>query len=134
LRDYLGQSNLVLFFCPKMSSPCGIKEITEFSDHDMDFARHACAVVGVGRADCLALATLRDHEGIGIRLLADCDARVAKAYGAWQAREVDGHRKFGVTRSTFIIDRGGIVRHALYNINYKGHALDVLRLVKELDS
>jgi len=31
-------------------------------------------------------------------------------------------------------DRSGIIRHALYNVNYKGHALDVLRLVKELNS
>jgi peroxiredoxin Q/BCP len=47
---------------------------------------------------------------------------------------VDGHRKFGIARSTFIIDKSGVIRHALYNVNYKGHALEVLRLVKELNS
>ena len=49
-------------------------------------------------------------------------------------KEVDGHKKFGIVRSTFIIDRNGVIRHALYNVNYKGHALEVLRLVKELNS
>ena len=47
---------------------------------------------------------------------------------------MDGHKKFGVARSTFVIDRTGTIRHALYNVNYKGHALDVLRLIKELKS
>ncbi|MBF1166369.1 MAG: peroxiredoxin, partial [Dechloromonas agitata] len=54
-------------------------------------------------------------------------------YGVWQAKEVDGHKKFGVCRSTFVIDRAGMIRHALYNVNYKGHAAEVLRLVRELD-
>ncbi|MBL8404239.1 MAG: redoxin domain-containing protein, partial [Dechloromonas sp.] len=76
----------------------------------------------------------RDKEGIGIELLSDTEGIVCKQYGVWQAREVDGHKKFGVCRSTFVIDRSGIIRHALYGVNYKGHALEVLRMVKELDS
>ena len=32
----------------------------------------------------------------------------------------------------FLIDRQGIVRHALYGVNAKGHAAEVLKLVKEL--
>jgi peroxiredoxin Q/BCP len=36
-------------------------------------------------------------------------------------------------RSTFVIDRKGIVRHALYGVSPRGHALEVLELVKKLD-
>jgi peroxiredoxin Q/BCP len=79
-------------------------------------------------------AEFRDKEGIGLELLSDIEGVVCKQYGVWQAREVDGHKKFGIVRSTFIIDRTGIIRHALYNVNYKGHALEVLRLVKEMNS
>ena len=38
----------------------------------------------------------------------------------------------GVLRSTFIIDRTGVVRHALYGVNPRGHAAEVLNLVKGL--
>ena len=51
----------------------------------------------------------------------------------WQQKEVDGQRRFAIVRSTFVIDRAGDVRHALYNVNYKGHAQEVLRLVKDLN-
>ena len=112
----------------------GQKEVTDFSDHEDEFLRQDCVLFGISRDDCMKHAEFRDKEGIGIELLSDMEGVVCKQYGVWQAKEVDGHRKFGVCRSTFIIDRRGIIRHALYNVNYKGHALEVLRLVKELNS
>ena len=134
LARYEGKNHLVLFFYPKDGTPCCTREATDFSDHEDDFKRHGCLLFDISRDDCLKHAEFRDKEGIGIELLSDTEGAVCKQYGVWQAREVDGHRKFGIVRSTFIIDREGIIRHALYNVNYKGHALDVLRLVKELNS
>lgn len=134
LARYEGKNHLVLFFYPKDGTPCCTREATDFSDHEDDFKRHGCLLFGISRDDCLKHAEFRDKEGIGIELLSDIEGAVCKRYGVWQAREVDGQRKFGIVRSTFVIDREGIIRHALYNVNYKGHALDVLRLVKELNS
>ena len=134
LRAYEGKKNLVLFFYPKDGTPSCTREATDFSDHETDFVREGCLLFGISRDDCLEHAEFRDREGIGLELLSDADGSVCRQYGVWQAREVDGHRKFGIVRSTFIIGRNGTIRHALYNVNYKGHALEVLRLVKELNS
>ena len=38
----------------------------------------------------------------------------------------------GILRSTFIIDKEGVVRHALYDIKPKGHAAEILELVRGL--
>lgn len=35
-------------------------------------------------------------------------------------------------RSTFVIDKKGIVRHALYGVTPRGHAEEVLELVRGL--
>ena len=88
----------------------------------------------MSRDEGLKHAEFGDREGIGTELLSDAEGLVFKQDGVWQAREVDGHRKFGIVRSTFVSDKSGVIRHALYNVNYKGHALEVLRLVKELNS
>ena len=69
-----------------------------------------------------------------MRLLSDGDGAACKQYGVWQAKDVDGVKKHGIVRSTFIIDKHGVLRLALYGVNAKGHALDVLRAVKELNS
>lgn len=134
LATTLGNKHVVVFFYPKDGTPCCTKEVTDFSDHEEEFLRHGCLLYGVSRDDCLKHAEFRDKEGIGIDLLSDTEGEVCEQYGVWQLREVDSQKKFGIVRSTFIIDRSGVIRHALYNVNYKGHALDVLRLVKELNS
>ena len=43
-------------------------------------------------------------------------------------------KKHGIVRSTFVIDKQGVLRFVLYGVNAKGHALEVLREVKELNS
>lgn len=133
LANYKGKSHVVLFFYPKDGTPCCTVEVTEFSDHESDFGRQDCVLFGISRDDCLKHAEFRDKEGIGLPLLSDEEGIVSKQYGVWQAKEVDGQKKFGIVRSTFVIDKEGVIRHALYNVNYRGHALDVLRLVKEMN-
>jgi len=134
LAAFKGKKHIVLFFYPKDGTPGCTMEATDFSDHEEDFHEQGCVLFGISRDECLKHAEFRDKEGIGTELLSDMEGVVCKQYGVWQAREVDGHRKFGIARSTFIIDKSGVIRHALYNVNYKGHALEVLRLVKELNS
>jgi peroxiredoxin Q/BCP len=134
LAAYTGKKHVVLFFYPKDGTPCCTKEATDFSDHEDEFGHADCVLFGISRDECIQHAEFRDKEGIGTELLSDAEGVVCKQYGVWQAREVDGHRKFGIVRSTFVIDKGGVIRHALYNVSYKGHALEVLRLVRELDS
>ncbi len=134
IAAYQGKKYLVLFFYPKDGTPCCTREATDFSDHEGHFTAQDCVLFGISRDDCLKHAEFRDKEGIGLELLSDAEGNVCKQYGVWQSKEVDGHKKFGVSRSTFIIDRQGVIRHALYDVNYKGHALEVLRLVKALRS
>ena len=134
LANYVGRKHVVLFFYPKAGTPGCTVEAAEFSDHEVDFGQQDCVLFGISRDDCLKHAEFRDKEGIGVELLSDTDGDVCKQYGVWQPREVDGHKRFGIVRSTFVIDRQGLIRHALYNVNYRGHAMEVLRLVKELNS
>lgn len=124
---------LVLFFYPKDGTPACTIQAVEFSDHEDEFDRHHCTVVGVSRDDCLTHAEFRDKHGVSVRLLADTECEVSRLYGVWQEKEVDGIRKMGIQRSTFVIDKKGIVRHALYGVNPRGHAAEVLELVKRLD-
>ena len=129
---YKGRKHVVLFFYPKDGTPGCTKEATDFSDHEEDFLRHDCVLLGISRDDCLKHAEFRDKHGISIRLLSDIECAVCKLYGVWQLKEVDGIRKHGIVRSTFVIDKQGILRQVLYGINVKGHALEILREVKEL--
>jgi thioredoxin-dependent peroxiredoxin len=131
LADYKGQP-VVLYFYPRDDTPGCTIEATEFSDMDDDFSKLNAVVLGVSRDDCLSHAAFRDKHGLVVRLLADTEGTVCNKYGVWQEKEKDGVKKMGIVRSTFIIDKDGIVRHALYGITPKGHAAEVLKLIKAL--
>lgn len=132
IDQFRGKNNVILFFYPRDDTPSCTLEATDFSDHAEDFLDRGCVVMGVNRDDCIRHAEFRDKHGISIRLLSDEDGSACKRYGVWQEKEVDGVKRFGIVRSTFVIDKQGVLQAALYGVNAKGHALDVLRMVKEL--
>lgn len=127
-----GKQHAVLFFYPKDGTPYCTLEAIDFSDHESEFNRHGCAVIGISRDDCLAHADFRDKHGLSIRLLADEDGEVCRKFGVMHFREHDGHKKLCLIRSTFIIDKHGVLRHALYDVSPKGHAAEVFQLIKQL--
>jgi peroxiredoxin Q/BCP len=127
-----GKKNIVLYFYPKDGTPGCTIQATEFSDHEDEFSRHDCVIMGVSPDDCLAHAEFRDANGVSIRLLADTEGEVCRKYGVLEDKESNGQRRRSVVRSTFVIDKKGMVRHAFYNVNPRGHASEVLDLVKAL--
>ena len=125
-----GKKNIVLYFYPKDGTPGCTIQATEFSDQEDEFARYDCVIMGVSPDDCLSHAEFRDTNGVSIRLLADTEGEVCRKYGVLEERELNGQRRRSIVRSTFVIDKKGMVRHAFYNVNPRGHANEVLDLVK----
>ena len=67
---------------------------------------------------------------VALARLAAPDGEVCQRYGVLQEKESDGRKRKAIVRSTFIIDREGLLKHALYGISARGHAAEVLDLVK----
>lgn len=140
LAQYRGKKNVVLYFYPRDGTPGCTMQATDFSDHESDFALHDCVVIGVSPDDCLCHAEFRDANGVSIMLLSDADNAVCVRYGVLRQGSGDAVRGSGtgegsrrnVIRATFIIDKQGTVRHAMYDVTPRGHAAEVLALVKKL--
>ncbi|MDQ1315101.1 MAG: thioredoxin-dependent peroxiredoxin [Pseudomonadota bacterium] len=128
LSQFRGK-NLVLYFYLRDDTPGCTAEAIEFSELEDDFARLGATVLGVSRDDCIKHGEFRDKHGISVRLLADKDQTTCTAYGVLQDKEVDGVMRKSVVRSTFVIDKQGVIRHALYGVSSRGHAEEVLQLV-----
>jgi peroxiredoxin Q/BCP len=128
LSQFRGKT-LVLYFYVRDDTPGCTTEAIEFSELETDFAELGATVLGVSRDDCIKHGEFRDKHGISVRLLADKEQVTCAAYGVLQDKEVDGVMRKGVLRSTFIIDKQGVIRHALYGVSSRGHAAEVLQLV-----
>lgn len=127
-----GKKNVVLYFYPKDDTPGCTMEANEFSALEDDFSKLDTVVIGVSRDDCLSHASFRDKYGLSVLLLSDPDARVCKRYGVMYEKEVEGQKKMSIKRSTFLIDRHGKLRHAMYGVQAHGHAQEVLNLIKDM--
>ncbi|MDP2694849.1 MAG: peroxiredoxin [Gallionella sp.] len=132
LTSQQGKKNVVLYFYPKDNTPGCTMEANEFSEFDDDLAKLDTIVIGISRDDCLSHASFRDKYGLSVLLLSDPDARVCKRYGVMVEKEVDGHKKHAIQRSTFIIDKRGTLRHVMYGVHAHGHAQEIFNLIKEL--
>ncbi len=132
LTSQLGKKNVVLYFYPKDDTPGCTLEANDFTGLEEEFAKLGAMVIGVSRDDCLSHASFRDKYGLSVLLLSDPDARVCKKYGVMYEKEVDGHKKISIKRSTFVIDQQGKLRHVMYGVQANGHAQEILNLIKEM--
>ena len=134
LASVLGSHHVVLYFYPRDNTPGCTRQAIDFSDHDADFAKEKCIVIGVSPDDCLTHADFRDQHGLSVELLSDEDGEACRLYGVWQSAVVDGVMKRSVRRSTFIISSDGVLRHVFHDVNPRGHAAEVFQLIKQLNS
>ena len=132
LSSFRGKKNLVLYFYPKDDIPGCTTQALELSDLEDEFGRFDTLVFGISRDDCLTHGSFRDKHGIAVRLLSDCESEACKKYDVLQKKEISGETRPYVVCSTFIIDKHGILRHALYGASSRHRAAEILGLVKEV--
>ena len=133
LPDYQGRKNVVVYFYPKDDTPGCTMEAIEFSDVQDEFDTLDTVVLGISRDDCLTHSAFRDKHGLSVSLLADTEGEVCESYGVMVDREVEGVGvRRSMVRSTFIIDKQGVLRDAFYGVSPRGHAREILERVKGL--
>ena len=132
LKDFRGK-NVVIYFYPKDDTPGCTIEALEFTDLQPEFEARDTEIVGISKDNCVSHGAFRDKYGLNLRLLADTEGEACESYGVWREKEAHGEKRMGIMRSTFVVDKEGKVRHALYDIKPKGHAAQVLELVQRLE-
>ncbi len=132
LSDYKGKKNVVLYFYPKDdTSGCTI-EANQFTQLANDFAAVDTVVIGVSKDSCESHQAFIKKFGLQLELLADTNGEVCDSYGVWQEKEKNGVKKMGVVRSTFVINKDGVLEEALYGVTADGHAQAMLETIKAL--
>jgi thioredoxin-dependent peroxiredoxin len=130
--DYLGKQNIVLFFYPKDDTAGCTKEACSFRDLSKRFSNAGAVVLGVSGDDVQSKERFASKNGLSFPLLADEDFDVSTRYGAYKERERDGKKFMGIERTTFLIDRDGVLRKVYPNVDVEGHADQVLQDISNL--
>ncbi len=132
LGDFRNLKNVVVYFYVRDHSPGCITEAIEFSDLQEQFAGVDAVVLGISMDDCLSHGSFRDKHGLSVQLLADVDGEACSNYGVLHEKEHDGRKKMCIQRSTFIVDKRGVLKYARYGVSPRGHAAEVLDLLRDM--
>jgi peroxiredoxin Q/BCP len=129
--DFAGRI-LVVYFYPKDFTPGCTLEARDFRKQWSAIKKAGAAVVGVSRDTVERHKQFAAKYGLPFQLLADGDGAVCRAYKVWGKKSMYGRIFMGVIRSTFVIDRKGVVRHAIRKVKVTGHAAEIARAVGAL--
>jgi peroxiredoxin len=132
LSDFSNDKNVVLYFYPKDDTPGCTIEARQFTALANEFAGLDTVIIGVSKDDCGSHRAFIDKYGLDVKLLADTDGKLCQSYGVWQEKEKNGEKKMGIVRSTFIINKDGILEDAVYGVTAEGHAHEILDKIRQL--
>ena len=132
LSDFRGKQNIILYFYPKDDTPGCTIEANQFTEYAKDFAAVDTVVIGVSKDTCESHQAFIDKYALKVELLSDTTGELCNAYGVWQEKEKAGVKKMGIVRSTFLINKEGILEDVIYGVAADGHAQGMLEKVKQL--
>lgn len=133
LSDFKDKQHVVLYFYPKDDTAGCTLEAQGFSEKNDEYKKLNTVVLGVSKDTQKSHAKFCRKYGLTITLLADPEHEVIEQYGMWQLKKFMGREFMGTVRSTFLIDKTGTIREIWPKVTPKGHEVEVLEAVRELN-
>ena len=131
LKNSLGKY-VVLYFYPKDNTPGCIIETNDFNKLLSNFHKLNCEVYGVSKDSLESHFKFKDKYKIKFDLLADENLKILKKFKVWGKKKFMGREFMGTIRSTYLIDKKGVIIKAWDNVKVKDHAKEVLETLKSI--
>lgn len=123
---------VVLFFYPKDDTKGCTQEAISFSALQEEFQSAGITLVGISPDSAKSHDRFTRKHGLTVALASDEDKVVASAYGVWVEKSMYGRKYMGVERTTFLIDRQGVISRVWEKVKVPGHADEVLAAAKTI--
>ena len=125
---------VVIYFYPKDSTPGCTTEGQGFRDHYAEFQAANTEVFGVSRDSLKSHENFKAKQAFPFDLLSDKDEALCQLFDVIKLKKLYGKEYMGVDRSTFLIDKEGVLRHQWRGVKVPGHVEAVLEQAKALNN
>ncbi len=132
LADLIGKRGLVLYFYPKDMTPGCTTEACGFRDNLDAIRKLGAEVAGISGDSPESHRRFADKHALNFTLLSDPGNKVSKLYGVFKKKSLYGREFMGIERTTFIIDRNGVVRKVFPKVKVNGHPEEVIKALREI--
>ncbi len=124
---------VVIYFYPKDNTPGCTTQGQDFRDHIAEFQAANTVVFGVSRDSLKTHENFRAKQSFTFELISDKDETLCQLFDVIKLKKLYGKEYLGVDRSTFLIDKDGILRHEWRGVKVPGHIADVLARAQALN-
>lgn len=123
---------IVLYFYPKDSTPGCTTEGQGFRDHHADFLAADTVVFGISRDGLKSHENFKAKQGFPFELISDKDEQLCQLFDVIKLKKLYGKEYMGIDRSTFLIDKRGVLRQEWRGVKVPGHVEAVLEAARAL--
>lgn len=124
--------HVVLYFYPKDNTPGCSTEGADFRDAYADFQAAGALILGVSRDSLASHERFKQKLGLPFELVSDEEETLCTLYDVLKMKNMYGRQVMGIERSTFLIDREGVLRAEWRKVKVAGHCAAVLERVRTL--
>ena len=131
LSEHQGK-NIVIYFYPKDNTPGCTLEGQNFRDNITEFDVKDTIILGVSRDSIRVHEGFKSKQSFPFDLLSDKEEVACKIFDVIKLKKNYGREYIGIVRSTFLIDKTGVLRQEWRNVKVKEHIAQVLNAVNTL--
>lgn len=129
----LAGKQVVLYFYPKDSTPGCTTEGQGFRDQYAAFQAANTEVFGVSRDGIKSHENFKAKQAFPFELISDKDEALCQLFDVIKLKKLYGKEYLGVDRSTFLIDKSGVLRKTWRGVKVPGHVDAVLAEAQALN-
>ena len=133
LHDLKGQYT-VLYFYPRDNTPGCTLEGQDFRDQHAQFKKLKTVIYGVSRDSLASHEKFKARHKFPFELVSDPDEKLCRLFDVIREKSLYGKKYMGVDRSTFILDKDGVLRREFRGVKVKGHVDEVLGEIRLLQT
>ena len=133
LADLTAQQ-VVLYFYPKDNTPGCTTESQDFRDLHEQFAAANTLIFGISRDSLRSHENFKAKQSLPFELLSDAEEELCKQFDVIKLKKLYGKEHLGIERSTFLIDKNGVLRYEWRKVKVADHAAQVLAAAQELNA
>ena len=133
LKDFKGKW-VIVYFYPKDLTPGCTKQAIAFSQKAQEFEQRDAVIIGISPDGVASHEKFIKKHDLNIILAADEDRQAIESYDVWQEKKMYGRTYMGVERSTFLVDRDGIIKALWRKVKVAGHETLVLDTLDQLEN
>lgn len=125
-------SPYVLYFYPRDNTPGCTTQAQNFRDLETKFKELGVKIIGVSRDSMSSHERFIEKQSLPFALISDPDEKLCELFTVMKLKNMYGKQVRGIERSTFLVNKEGVLVQEWRGLRVPGHVDQVLEAARAL--